>query len=68
MKKKNWILWVVVFAVLVALVLVVRSRIHFRWDIFLQQLKLADWTRIAIAIALIWLAYGLRAEIGRAHV
>lgn len=61
MKKKNWILWVVVFAVLVALVLVVRSRIHFRWDIFLQQLKLADWTRIAVGIALIWLAYGLRA-------
>jgi uncharacterized protein (TIRG00374 family) len=61
LKKKNWILWVVVFAVLVALVLVVRSRIHFRWDIFLQQLKLADWTRIAVGIALIWLAYGLRA-------
>ena len=61
MKKKSWILWVVVFAVLVALVLVVRSRIHFRWDIFLQQLKLADWTRIAVGIALIWLAYGLRA-------
>ena len=61
MKKKNWILWVVVFAVLVALVLVVRSRIHFRWDIFLQQLKLVDWTRIAVGIALIWLAYGLRA-------
>ncbi len=61
MKKKNGILWVVVFAALVGLVLVVRSRIHFRWDIFLQQLKLVDWTRIAIAIALIWLAYGLRA-------
>jgi hypothetical protein len=61
LKKKNWILWVVVFAVLVALVLVVRSRIPFRWDIFLQQLKLADWTRIAVGIALIWLAYGLRA-------
>jgi glycosyltransferase 2 family protein len=61
LKKKNWILWVVVFAALVVLVLVVRSRIHFRWDIFLQQLKLVDWTRIAVGIALIWLAYGLRA-------
>lgn len=61
MKKNKWILWVVVFAALVALVLVVRSRIDFRWDIFLQQLRLADWTRIAVGIALIWLAYGLRA-------
>src|SRR5580698_11115559 len=61
LKRNKWILWVVVLAALVAVVLVVRSRIHFRWDIFLQQLKLADWTRIAVGIALIWLAYGLRA-------
>jgi len=61
LKKKNWILWVVVLAVLVAVVLVVRSRIHFRWDVFWHQLKQADWTRIGVGIGLIWLAYVLRA-------
>jgi uncharacterized protein (TIRG00374 family) len=60
-KKKNWILWVVVLAALVAVVLFARNRIHFRWDVFAQQLKLADWSRIAVGIGLIWLAYVLRA-------
>ena len=61
MKKKSWILWVVVLAALVAVVLVARSRIQFRWDVFLEQLKLADWSRIAVGIGLIWVAYCLRA-------
>lgn len=50
-----------VLVALVVLVLVGRNHIQFRWDIFWQQLKLADWTRIAVGIALIWLAYCLRA-------
>lgn len=61
MKKKNWILWAVVLVALVALMLWARQRIDFRWDIFLKQLKLADWTRIGVGIGLIWLAYVLRA-------
>jgi uncharacterized protein (TIRG00374 family) len=61
LKNKRWILWVVVLAALVVLVLVVRSRIDFHWDVFLEQLKQADWTRIGVGIGLIWLAYCLRA-------
>jgi hypothetical protein len=61
LKKKNWILGVVVLAALVAVVLFARSRISFRWDVFLEQLKLADWSRIAVGIGLIWMAYVLRA-------
>jgi uncharacterized membrane protein YbhN (UPF0104 family) len=61
LKNKRWILWVVVLVALVAVVLVVRDRIHFRWDVFWQQLKLADWKLIGVGIALIWGAYALRA-------
>ncbi len=61
MKSKSWILWLVVAAALVALVLVARQRIHFDWRVFTEQLKLADWKKIGVAVALIWVAYGMRA-------
>lgn len=61
MKNKRWILWIVVLVALAALVLIARSRIHFRWDVFWQQLKLANWKLIGLGIALIWGAYFLRA-------
>ena len=61
LKNKRWILWLLVVVALVVLALVARQRIHFNWQVFLQQLKLADWTKIGIGIAMIWLAYGVRA-------
>jgi glycosyltransferase 2 family protein len=61
LKKKNWIVWLIGLVVLIAIVMVVRSRIHFRWDIFWQQLKQANWKLIGVGIALIWGAYVLRA-------
>ena len=61
MKNKRWILWLVAAVALVALVLVARQKIHFDWDVFLQQLKLADWRDIGIAVALIWVGYVIRA-------
>ncbi|MFY9938805.1 MAG: lysylphosphatidylglycerol synthase transmembrane domain-containing protein [Silvibacterium sp.] len=61
MKNKGWILWLAMAIALVALVLVARQRIHFDWRVFTEQLKLADWRRIGIAVALIWAAYGMRA-------
>jgi glycosyltransferase 2 family protein len=61
LKSKSWILWLVVAAALVALVLVARQRIHFDWRVFTEQLKLADWKKIGVAVALIWVAYGMRA-------
>lgn len=60
MKNKQWILWLVAAAVVVALVVVAPGRIHFNWGIFLQQLKLADWRDIGIAIGCIYFGYVLR--------
>jgi glycosyltransferase 2 family protein len=61
LKKKNWIVWVVVLAALMAIVLLARDRIYFQWGVFWRQLEQADWTRIGVGIGLIWLAYVLRA-------
>lgn len=61
MKNKRWILWLIVAIVLIAIVFVARDRIHFDWHVFLEQLKLADWRKIGIGIALIWTAYCIRA-------
>ncbi|HZD50603.1 MAG TPA: lysylphosphatidylglycerol synthase transmembrane domain-containing protein [Silvibacterium sp.] len=61
MKNKRWILWLIVAIALVALILVARQKIHFDWGTFVQQLKLADWRDIGIAVALIWFGYAIRA-------
>ncbi|GGH15905.1 lysylphosphatidylglycerol synthase transmembrane domain-containing protein [Silvibacterium dinghuense] len=61
MKNKRWLLYLVVAIVLVVAFFLVRDRIHFDWHVFGEQLKLADWRRIGIGIALIWMAYGVRA-------
>jgi uncharacterized membrane protein YbhN (UPF0104 family) len=54
---------------LVALVIIValavaiwheRHRIHFDWHVFGQQLRMADWRRIAIALACIYAGYLVR--------
>jgi uncharacterized membrane protein YbhN (UPF0104 family) len=61
LKNRRWILYLMVVVALVALVLYARNRIHFNWSVFVEQLKLADWRKIGVGIALIWIAYGLRA-------
>lgn len=61
MKKKTWILYLIVAIALVALVLYARHKIQFNWSVFVQQLKLADWPRIGFAVSLIWLGYIVRA-------
>jgi glycosyltransferase 2 family protein len=58
---KRWILWLPVTVALVVLVLFIRARIEFSWAVFGQQLRLADWRRFVLAIALIYGAYLLRA-------
>lgn len=60
MKKKTWILYLVIAALLVALLLYARTRIHFDWRVFGRQLRLANWPRIGLAVALIWLGYVVR--------
>lgn len=61
MKKKNWIVGFVVVAAFAALILFARNRIHFNWGVFLAQIRMAAWSRFAIGVALIWLAYLIRA-------
>ena len=44
----------------VALVWFGRHRIHFNWSVFVEQLRLADWHRIALALGCIYLGYIVR--------
>lgn len=61
MKKKTWILYLIVAIALVALVLYARHKIQFNWSVFVQQFELADWPRIGFAVSLIWIGYIVRA-------
>jgi hypothetical protein len=61
LKSKRWILWLIAGIAIVAIVVFVRHRIHFDWRVFFEQLRAADWKRIALAISLIYVAYVLRA-------
>jgi uncharacterized membrane protein YbhN (UPF0104 family) len=60
-KKKTWILYLVVAAALVALGFYAQHRFHFNWAVFVEQLKLANWGLIALGVALISLGYVVRA-------
>jgi hypothetical protein len=61
LKKNQLILGLVLLAVLVALVVYGRDRIHFDFGIFRAQLALADWRKIAIAAGCIYAGYLFRA-------
>ncbi len=61
MKKKSWILYLVVGLALVALILYARHKIHFNWGVFVQQLKFVDWPMIAVGVACILFGYVVRA-------
>ena len=61
MKKKQWVLGLLVLAVIVALVVWGRDRIHFDTHVFVSQVRQADWTKIALGLALIYIAYVFRA-------
>jgi len=61
LKKRELILGAVVFLALVALVVWGRDRIHFDFGVFFSQLKLADWRKIGIAFACIYVCYAFRA-------
>jgi hypothetical protein len=61
LKKKQWILGLVVLAALVALLVWGRDKMHFNFGVFRTQLALADWRKIAIATGCIYMGYVLRA-------
>jgi uncharacterized membrane protein YbhN (UPF0104 family) len=54
-------LWLLLVAALIALAIFAHYKIHFRWDVFAQQLRQADPVKFAIGIALIYAAFVLRA-------
>jgi hypothetical protein len=57
---RNRIVLIVLLLLAAALIWFGRGRIHFSWRIFVEQLRLADWRRIALALACIYLGYVLR--------
>ncbi len=61
MKKKQWILGVIVLVALAAVLFWGRDRIHFDFAVFRAQLAGANWTKIAIGLACIYLGYVFRA-------
>lgn len=61
MKTKQWILGMVLLLALAAVAFWARSRIHFDFHAFAAQVALADWRKIAIGTACIYLAFVFRA-------
>lgn len=60
MKNKRWILWLVAAIAVIVAAVFLRGKIHFDWEIFFRQLKLADWPDIGIGVGCIYLGYVLR--------
>jgi glycosyltransferase 2 family protein len=60
LKKRQWIVGLVVLAALIGLVLWGRHRIHFDFSAFWAQFVQADWRRIAVALACIYIGYVFR--------
>jgi glycosyltransferase 2 family protein len=61
LKKHSWVIYLVGAILLLALVWVVRTRVHFQWSVFLDQVQHVDWRRITLAAVMILLCYWLRA-------
>jgi glycosyltransferase 2 family protein len=60
LKKKQWILMLVVFAVLAGFAWWGRDRIHFDFGQFRRQVAQADWRLMALAAACIYAGYVFR--------
>ena len=61
MKKSQWILGLVVLVALVALALWARTRVHFDFHVFADQVARADWRFIALGVACIYIGFVFRA-------
>jgi len=60
LNKKQWIVGLVVLAALVGLFLWGREKFHFDFHVFREQVAQADWIKIAIGTACIYLGYVFR--------
>jgi glycosyltransferase 2 family protein len=60
LKKRQLILGLVVIAVVVALIIWARGRVHFDFGVFRAQLAQAQWSWIGLSAACIYLAYAFR--------
>lgn len=60
MKKKQLIVGLVALAALVALLAYAQHSHPFHWRVFVEQLALADWTKIVLAFACIYAGYLFR--------
>jgi len=58
--NRNRIVAILVVLAMIALIWFGRHRIHFDWRVFGQQLRVADWRRMAFALALIYAGYVVR--------
>lgn len=58
--RKNWIVLVLLLAAVAVLIAYGRHRIHFDWRVFGEQLRQAEWGRIALALGSIYLGYVFR--------
>lgn len=61
MSKKQLILSLIVLAALVALGVYAQHRHPFHWQMFVEQLALANWRKIAIGFGCIYIGYVFRA-------
>jgi glycosyltransferase 2 family protein len=61
MTKRNGVLWLVGIVGLAVLVYLFRSKVHFDWAMFWQQLRYVSMGHIAAGIALIYATYWVRA-------
>jgi len=61
LKKTQWIVGLIVLAAMVAIGVYAQHRYAFKWGEVITQLALADWGKIAIAVACIYAAYVFRA-------
>ena len=59
-KKSQWILGLVALLALAALVFWARSRIHFDFHVFDEQVARADWGKIVLAVVFISVSYLFR--------
>lgn len=58
--KRNWIVLVILLAAVAVLIAYGRHRVHFDWHVFVEQLRQAEWGRIALALGSIYLGYVFR--------